>query len=319
MNLTLLYQNLLANGKRIIREKRGTFRQCCGQTAVPGGRVDYWMFGSGTKTPLVVVHGGPGFPHNYLLPLKKLAVDRTVVFYDQLDCGTSERPKSSDAWRVTRFVDELLTLCKTLGIAKAHLLGHSWGAVVALECAFGTRLASSLILASPCISIPRWIADSKQLRAELDDESQAALDEADVSGDYDTPPATRAVKEYYRRFVYGVHRFEDLIAQSEAGFGVECYHAMWGPTEFQLTGVLADYDGTEKLRCLKLPVLYTCGRFDEATPETTRWYTERTPGAKLRVFQLSAHMPHLSETDEYVCAVKKFIEDSESETVKNDS
>src|SRR5262245_38772201 len=59
---------------------------------VPGGRVWYRIVGSGTATPLVALHGGPGFPSDYLSPLAKLGDERPVVFYDQLGCGKSDRP-----------------------------------------------------------------------------------------------------------------------------------------------------------------------------------------------------------------------------------
>jgi len=53
-----------------------------GYAAVPGGRIWWRRVGSGPKTPLMLLHGGPGAGHNYLLPLAALADERPVIFYD---------------------------------------------------------------------------------------------------------------------------------------------------------------------------------------------------------------------------------------------
>ena len=48
--------------------------------------------------PLVALHGGPAWPHNYLLPLKHLVCHgiSEVIFYDQAGCGDSQLPQDED-------------------------------------------------------------------------------------------------------------------------------------------------------------------------------------------------------------------------------
>src|SRR5262245_3865959 len=57
---------------------------------VDGGKVWYRVAGYGNKTPILVLHGGPGAPSYYLKPLIALGTDRKVIFYDQLGCGKSD-------------------------------------------------------------------------------------------------------------------------------------------------------------------------------------------------------------------------------------
>ena len=72
-----------------------------GSVKVPGGNIWYRIVGAGKKgVPLLTVHGGPGAPHQYLNPLKALANQRPVIFYDQLGCGRSDRPEDSSLWTV---------------------------------------------------------------------------------------------------------------------------------------------------------------------------------------------------------------------------
>src|SRR5437763_13710779 len=81
----------------------------------PGGRVWYRIVGSGPRTPLLLLHGGPGAPSYYLKPLAALADERPVVFYDQLGAGHSDHPSDSTLWRIDRFIQELETVRSTLG------------------------------------------------------------------------------------------------------------------------------------------------------------------------------------------------------------
>jgi proline iminopeptidase len=84
---------------------------------------------------------------------------------------------------------------------------------------------------------------------------------------------------------------------------------MWGPSEFYVTGNLADYDRTRQLRHIHVPMLFTAGRYDEATPETTRVYQQAAPGSKLVIFANSAHLAMVEETEDYVRTVREFIRD----------
>src|SRR3989442_3359941 len=102
-----------------------------GFVAVPGGRVWYRSVGEG-GVPLLCLHGGPGFPHDYLEELEGLASDRRVVFYDQLGCGRSDQPDDSSLWTVERFVRELQAVRKALELERLHLFGSSWGGMLAM-------------------------------------------------------------------------------------------------------------------------------------------------------------------------------------------
>ena len=87
-----------------------------GYVPVKGGQIWYRIVGDSDKTPLLLVHGGPGFPSYYLNPLKELGKDRPVIFFDQLGCGRSETEVDSTLMTVENFVEQLETLMKKLGL-----------------------------------------------------------------------------------------------------------------------------------------------------------------------------------------------------------
>ncbi len=279
-----------------------------GYVPVTGGRVWYQIVGSEDAIPLLVLHGGPGFPHDYLQSLEGLADERPVVFYDQLGCGQSDRPDDPALWNVERFVEELGQVRGALHLDRVHILGQSWGSMLATDYAL-TQPGGivSLILASPPLSVPRWLADAETYIRELPEDMQAALRRHQEAGTMDSEEYGRASDEYYARHVCRVQPPPDYVQRAFDTAGLPVYHAMWGPTEFFMTGNLKEYDRTDRLPEITIPTLFTCGRYDEAPPETSAWYTSLVPGAELAVFEQSSHMPHAEETERYLEVVRDFL------------
>ncbi len=280
---------------------------------VHGGRVFYRVFGSGDAVPLLALHGGPGFPHDYLEPLAALADERPVVLYDQLGSGRSDRPDDLGLWRMERFVQELGQVRAALGMERVHLLGHSWGTMLSADYML-TEPAGivSLTLASPCLSIPRWKQDLDAYRQELPTDVRAALDRHEAAGTTDSAEYEEATMEFYHRHLCRLDPWPDWLLQAFSDANLNVYGTMWGPSEFFITGSLKDYDRSGTLGQIAAPTLFTCGRYDEATPATTAWYQSLVPGAELAVFEQSAHLPHAEEPQAYVTTLRAFIRRAES-------
>src|SRR5690349_18521116 len=123
--------------------------------------------GSGHPAPLVVLHGGPGATHDYLVPFERLARDgRAVVMYDQLGNGhsTHHPDRGADFWTVDLFVRELANLLDHLGIGERyHVLGQSWGGFLAQEHAL-TQPAGlrSLVLSNTAASFPDFVSEANR-------------------------------------------------------------------------------------------------------------------------------------------------------------
>ncbi len=275
---------------------------------VPGGSVWYRIVGQGEGIPLLVLHGGPGYPSDYLEALSELGPERRVVFYDQLGCGRSERPDDTSLWTVERAVLELAAVREALHLSRVHLYGHSWGSMLAIDYALTwPEGLESLIFASPCIKIPRWIEDAKKLRATLPSETQEVLNRCEAEENLYAPEYLEATLEYYRNFVCRIDPKPECGVRADNGAGGPVYQTMWGPNEFLVTGSLQDYDRSHRLVDLSIPVLYTCGHYDEATPETTQWYQRQTPNSAIAVFTQSSHNPHFEEQEAYKAVLEEFL------------
>jgi proline iminopeptidase len=279
-----------------------------GHISVPGGRVWFRVMGHGGGTPLLVLHGGPGMPHDYLEPLGSLSDARSVVFYDQLGCGGSDRPRDPSLWRTDRFVEELSVVRRVLGLDRVHLFGHSWGSMLAVEhCLAGALGVESLILASPALSIPRWVHDASRYRRELPAEIEETLTRHERAGTTDSSEYQAAVLVFDRRHVCRLDPWPAALQRALLNTGEEVYETMWGASEFFITGNLKDYDRSPRLHEITAPTLFTCGRYDEATPTTVAMYQQRVKGSEVAVFQHSSHMAHLEEKNAYLRVVRSFL------------
>lgn len=271
---------------------------------VPGGKVWYEIVGKKEETPLIVLHGGPGYPHDSLEPLEDLADERKVIFYDQLGCGNSQRTDDKSLWTVDHFVKELQTIIKKLNYKGYHILGHSWGAGLAVAFTLTKPEGlKSLILADPYISTPHWEKDAERLLKQLPKVMQAAL----KKGETESEAYQKAAKEFYYRYVWRMKELPVARIKAQHKMSVEIYNYMWGPEEFKPTGTLKSFDLSNKLSKINVPVLLLCGRYDEATPESTEYFKSLFPNARMKVFEKSAHMPHWTERKAYIKAIRDFL------------
>lgn len=271
------------------------------------GKVYYKKVGD-KGIPLIILHGGPGGTHYPLKPLEDLANERTIIFYDQIGCGNSDRLLEKKLWKVKTFIEELSQVIRELELKEYHILGKSWGA--ALGASFALRAPKGLkglILADPYLSTPVWMKDAKRLIKKLPLKMQKALNEGDIHSE----EFKRASKEYYQRYVSGRKKKPKVIKEMNLLFGSEVYLGMWGPKEFKATGTLKNFDLTKKLKNIQRPVLLLCGRYDEATPEATKYFKNLFPNAQMRVFEKSAHDPYLTERKEFMKTVQTFLLESE--------
>ena len=284
---------------------------------VPGGTVWVEIHGEDAPgIPLLLLHGGPGAPHDYLEPLAALANERPVIFYDQLGCGRSEKPGDRSLWTFERAVEELACVRGALGLGRLHLLGQSWGALLAAGYLLGKGMTgvTGLILSGPLLSASRWAADQRRLLEGFPDEMRQAVEEAERSGDYDAPAYQAAMQAYYRRHLCRLDPWPDCLNRTFEKMGLDVYMTMWGPSEFTVVGNLREVDIVPRLRALNLPTLITCGEFDEVLPDTAACYRQAIPGARLEVYGGASHVHHLERPGLYLAMVREFMGGAETMT-----
>ncbi|WEG12306.1 proline iminopeptidase-family hydrolase [Pullulanibacillus sp. KACC 23026] len=288
-----------------------------GYIQVTGGRVFYKKIGDGSGVPLLILHGGPGSTHHTYKPLELLGEERPVIFYDQLGSGGSDRPDDLSLWTLDRFIDELSEIRQALGLEQVHLLGHSWGTMLAASYMLTKpKGVKSVIFSSPCLSALQWAEDQKANLKTLPVETQEVIMRCEKEGTTDSKEYREAVKAFNNQFVCRKEEIPKEWKAPKGAFNPVIYETMWGTSEFNPTGSLKEYDVTPRLSELHLPVLFTCGYYDEATPKTTKGYADLVEEAQFHVFKESAHMPYMEEPEEYRQVIRQFLKSVETDGIR---
>lgn len=287
-----------------------------GEIEFMGGKTWYKIVGSGDGLPLIVIHGGPGVPHDYLKPLEGLADERRVIFYDQQGCGNSSQDLARVNWTVEFYVSELHNLRQALNLEHVHILGSSWGGALAADYVLNhPEGVESVIFASPLLSTPRWIKDQEAYLKDLPWDMQRHVEkyqDALLSGNKTLEEKYRekfneAMDVYYRRHLCRLDPWPEALNLSLEKTNSDIYEGMWGPSEFICNGSLRDYDRTADLHLITVPVFFTCGRFDEANRDTMAYFKGLVPGSELKVFIRSSHTSMLEQPLRYNKKVRKFL------------
>jgi proline iminopeptidase len=279
-----------------------------GYIAVTGGKVWFRIIGANRPgIPLLTIHGGPGGASDTFEALAPLADERPLILYDQLGCGHSDRPADNSPYTIERYVAELAQVRAALGLKPVHILAQSWGSMLMVEYLLTERPSGidSVILTGPCLSARRWTADQRAWLAQMPKAIQETIARHEAAGTFDSPEYDAATKAYYREHLARTPTWPDSMRDEV--FGAAVYKYMWGPSEFTFTGTLKDYERVDRLGEIHLPVLFTCGEFDEATPGATAYYQSRLPGAKLKVFPGASHMSYLEQPEAYIATVRDFL------------
>ncbi|MDQ1041755.1 L-proline amide hydrolase [Streptomyces sp. V3I8] len=269
----------------------------------------------GGRTPLVVVHGGPGSTHDYLLNLTALAQDgRPVVHYDQIGNGGSTHlpDRGADFWTVDLFLDELDNLLRHLGIADDYLLfGQSWGGLLGVAHA-ARRPAGlrGLVVANAPASYPLWLQEAKVLRDLLPPGVNDTLLRHEAAGTTDSQEYFDAMRPYYERHVCRLTPWpRDFMASfMEVYNDPTVYYTMNGPNEFHVIGTLRDWSVVEHCADVAVPTLVLTGGHDEATPATVRPFLDLIPDVRWEVLEESSHMPHLEEPERFLQVLRAHLD-----------
>lgn len=278
---------------------------------VEGGRI--WVRVNGDldaeAEPAIFIHGGPGGTHMTFAGLLGLADERAVILYDQLDSGMSDRPEDPANWRVERFVGELEAIRQALGVERWHVAGHSWGAALALEYAAAyPQHTASAVLSGTYISTPHWIMGTNLLIRELPDNIAADI----IACESESPPDAGTCAAATAAFYDAYNGRADAPRPSDAaraygiryrgrGWNPIVYNAMWGRSEFSVSGSLTQYDATPLLAHVDgARVLFVVGQYDEAQLDQVLDFVRLAPGSELAVVPGGSHSfprerPHITE------------------------
>jgi proline iminopeptidase len=280
--------------------------------SVPGGKIWYKVMGTGDNIPIVLLHGGPGMSSSYLKPFESLSDNRIVIRYDQLGGGKSDKITDTSMMTINHFVEELDSLRKYLKISKWHVLGHSWGTILAIEYYKAhPENVVSLIFGSAVFDFPAFTNNAKKLLLTLPDSLQNAIRKSEELGKFDDKNYWKAYDLFFVKYIC-LHPQNIPNDKSDGPFGYNVYKYMQGPSEFTITGTLKDYDVTSFLPKIKVPTLFTVGEFDEVGVEIVKSFSTKVPKTQFVIIKAAAHMAHIDAQENNLKVVRDFLTNIES-------
>ncbi len=263
--------------------------------------VDIFVRGVGTGPTSIVLHGGPGAHHDYLLPqFDQLAIGRTIIQYDQRGGGQSAVDRDQNVTWETQ-VKDLAALVTRWGLEPATIVGYSWGGLLAmLFSVTHPKLIGRLALVSPA---PATAAGRHRFEKQFSDRMQSASI-AEARRELQQSGLRESDPEAYRQRAFELSvagYFKDPLAS----------HAL---TPFRLTGrvqqsiwkSLGDYDIRNQLANLDVPALVVHGRHDPI-PIETAMETARLLRGDFEILENSGHVPYVEETARFVEILDSFL------------
>ena len=280
---------------------------------VSGHRLRVYRYGpplSARSEVVLLVNGGPGLPSEYLrAPHARLtALGFTVIAYDQLGCGASDRPTDPALWTLGRYVEELAQLCVALQLPPVQLLGHSWGTWLGTEfCLLFPRRVKSYIVADGAVDVPHLVSELHRLRAALGAETVNMMIRREAEGTTAHPEYQAAITLLNHRHVCRCEKWPDPLQRSLADWNMGPYLTLQGPNEFTYTGNMRQWNRIPSLRELRVPCLVLAGEHDELTPACARRIHDALPDSRLAIFRNCSHMPFYEDPAAYFPVLEPFL------------
>lgn len=279
-----------------------------GKVSVQGGKIWYRIIGKGKGIPILMLHGGPGGTSRSFYQFESIGNDRPLIIFDQLGSGRSDYHTDTSLLKVPLFVEQVSALVSSLQLNSFYLHGHSWGTALALEYYLQyPKGVKAIIFNSPYFSTKLWKKDADILIKTLPDSIQIAIAEAEKTGNFNSAAYTNANTVYAKNFgVRNTRLSSDLDTIMAAGNGF-IYNYMWGPTEFTATGTLIKYDRISSLPKIKVPALFITGEFDEARPQTVRYFSRLVKNSQFRIIEGAGHGTMHDNKAKNIQLIKDFI------------
>ena len=273
----------------------------------------YWRE-IGQGQPILVLHGGPDFSHNYLLPdMDRLAVAFRLIYYDQRGRGKSAHNVQPDDVSIQSEVADLDAIREFLGLESLALLGHSWGGVLAMEYAIRhpQRVSHVILMNSAAASHEDYIlfqeAHGKRAARVLEKQKVLSSTAKYQAGDPQT------VAEYYRLHfsttLRQAEQLERLIDSLRASFTSEGILKAWAIEErlMNQTQRSSEYDLLPLLKQLRMPALVIHGEYDFIPVEVAIHIAQAIPRARLLLLQGCGHFTYLECPQDVRKAIVDFL------------
>jgi len=302
------YDDVLAGGVKMI------------PVSTPSGDFQVWTkrVGNNPRLKVLLLHGGPGFTHEYLEAFDSYLPGAGIqyFYYDQLGSAYSDQPDAPELWELPRFVDEVEQVRQALGLDRDsfYLYGHSWGGILAVEYALTyPQHLKGLVISNMMVSIPAYNDYAHDvLMPQMEQAVLAEIQGLEAAEDFENPRYLELMMEHH--YQYHILRmppdqWPDPVNRAFAHMNPAVYIPMQGPSELGAGGKLVLWDRTANLSQIAVPTLVIGARYDTMDPEHMRMMAGAVQKGRYLECPNGSHLAMYDDQLVYFQGLIEFIKD----------
>jgi len=264
----------------------------------------------GGGEPIIVIHGGPVLEHGYLLPhLEPLASSYELIFYDQRLSGRSAGTVDSASVRLATFIDDIEALRMALGLDRVHVIGHSWGGLLAMQYAIqhGEHLRSLVLLNPMSASAERWRAEEAALAQLVTTEVRAELDSIRASDGL-----IQGESDAIRQMLIASFKmaFYDQASIDRLDLYVPPDYNDRSRQFSYMVDDLMNFDLFDRLAGVTTPTLIVYGAAEPAVRISGPALNEAIENSELVIIERTGHFPFIERPEATLDVIRSFLSES---------
>ena len=282
----------------------------------PKGTFNVWTkrFGNNPKIKILLLHGGPAMTHEYMECFETFFQREGFEFYeyDQLGSYYSDQPKDTTLWKTERFVEEVEQVRKAIGADQSnfYIVGNSWGGILGMEYALKYQknmkalLVSNMVASAPEYGKYAQEVLSKQMDPKILDEIRAI----EAKKDFANPRYMELlIPNFYHEHICRLTNWPDALNRSFKHANNAIYTQMQGPSEFGISGLLANWDIKNRLKEIAIPTLMIGAKYDTMDPKAMEEQSKMVQHGEYLYCPNGSHLAMWDDQKIYMNGVISFI------------
>ncbi|MFP3883806.1 MAG: alpha/beta fold hydrolase [Actinomycetota bacterium] len=282
---------------------------------LPLGPARLYIREVGYGQPIIIVHGGPDFDHEYLLPdMDRLAEFFRLVYYDQRGRGRSADGVKPEDVTIISEVGDLEAVRLHLGLDRTAVLGHSWGGLVAMEYAirYPDQVSHLVLMNTAPASHQDYLMFRDHLRARRSPDDVAEMERLRSSSEYqqgDLDVDAEYNRRHFKNAVAHPEYVDLVVGRLRTHFTPETLRLARAIEQhlYEQTWELPDYDLLSELSQLRIPALVIHGAQDFIPIDIARHIAASMPGARLIVLANCGHFAYLEQPKRVGSSITEFL------------
>lgn len=289
----------------------------------PKGTFRVWTkrIGNNPTVKVLLLHGGPGFSHEYLEAFDSYfpSAEIEYYYYDQLGSYYSDQPDDPELWDLPRFVEEVEQVRQALGLGSEnfYLYGQSWGGLLAIEYALKYQQnIKGLVISNMMASIPAYNEYAENvIMPAMDQEVLAEIKAYEAAGDFENPRYMQLLLEHHyvkHTLRMPLDEWPEPVNRVFRHVNAAVYVPMQGPSELGASGKLVEWDRTDDLDEISVPTLVIGAEYDTMDPKHMEWMSTAVQNGRYLYSPNGSHLTMYDDQEIYFEGLIKFIRDVDS-------